>query len=76
MERDQGPRDGSDGVRLFDRLTAAGRELVPVVYRFLQDQPPESVTPVRLAESEFYRATGYACWRFHRPLSKWRRDEP
>ncbi|HVT19403.1 MAG TPA: hypothetical protein VHQ90_24900 [Thermoanaerobaculia bacterium] len=69
-------RKDEDGERLFDRLTAPGRELVPVAYRFLHLLPPDSAAPVRLAESRFHRATGYVCWRFHRPISKCRSDVP
>jgi hypothetical protein len=75
MEQEQNDQP-EGGERLFERLSAAGRELAPVGYRFLAAQPPESADQVRVAESRFYRASGYVCWRFHRPLSKWRADVP
>ena len=55
---------------LFARLSAEGRQLVPVSYRFLHASPLEAATVMRLVESEPYRATGYVCSAFRKPISK------
>lgn len=54
---------------LFARLSPAGRELAPVIYRSLH--PRATVTTVlRLVESRPYRAAGYVCGSFRKPISK------
>jgi hypothetical protein len=55
---------------LFARLSAEGRQLVPVGYRFLHASPIEAATVMRLVASDPYRATGYVCSPFRKPISK------
>ena len=54
---------------LFARLSTAGRELVPVSYRFLQPRETRG-TVLRLVESRPYRAAGYVCASFRKPISR------
>jgi hypothetical protein len=63
------------GGRLFDRLSAAGQRLAPVLYRFIATTAAEAQPPTRLAESRHHRAAGYVCHGFHKPISKCRRGE-
>ena len=56
--------------RLFDRLSAAGQQVVPVHYRFLHRPAGGDESPTRLAESRPYRSKGFFCWGFHKPISK------
>jgi hypothetical protein len=42
----------------------------PVVYQVLRGVEPGGGTPYRYARSAPYRAEGYACHPFHRPLTK------
>jgi hypothetical protein len=59
------PRKG-----LFERLSPEARQLAPVGYRFLQASPTREATLLRLAESAHYRAGGYVCASFRKPISK------
>ena len=61
--------------RLFDRLSPAGRDLVPVTHRFTHTSPTSAATLLRLVESRPYRASGYACSAFHKPISKCLTDD-
>jgi hypothetical protein len=54
---------------LFPRLSPEGRELAPVIYRHLRPQPTRA-TVLRLAESRPYRASGYVCGGFRKPISR------
>jgi hypothetical protein len=63
------------GRRFFDRLSADGQRLVPVLYRFLHRSSAGSQAPTRLAESRHHRAAGYICYPFHKPISKCRLPE-
>lgn len=54
---------------LFARLSPAGKELAPVIYRSLHRQPLRA-TVLRLVESRPYRAAGYICGSFRKPISK------
>jgi len=58
------------GERFFDLLSADGQRLAPVAYRFLHSQPAGEGGPARLATSRHYRARGYVCFAFHKPISK------
>jgi hypothetical protein len=55
---------------LFERLSPEARKLTPVGYRFLHASPTSVATLLRLAESRPYRASGYVCLRFRKPISK------
>ncbi|HZF08026.1 MAG TPA: hypothetical protein VFE33_04465 [Thermoanaerobaculia bacterium] len=55
---------------LFDQLSTAGQDLVPVTHRFTQTSATAEATILRLVESRPYRASGYACSGFHKPISK------
>jgi hypothetical protein len=55
---------------LFERLSDAGRESAPVSYRFLHTSVLAVATILRLVESRPYRATGYVCTSFRKPISK------
>lgn len=55
---------------LFDHLSPEGRRLVPVSYRYLRSSPIGEATITRLVESRPYRAEGYVCWMFRKPISK------
>ena len=63
---------------LFERLSPEARQLAPVGYRFLQASPTREATIMRLVESAHYRAGGYVCVSFRKPISKCCRqdDEP
>jgi hypothetical protein len=58
---------------LLDDLPAAAVDLLPVTYRTIHSLSASSQPVARLAESRFYRAAGYLCVRFHRPISKFLR---
>ena len=60
----------------FDLLSADGKRLAPVGYRFLDSSKGGVEIPTRLAASRSYRARGYACWSFHKPISKCRSSPP
>ncbi len=60
-----GSKDG-----LFERLSPEGRQLVPVTFRSLHTSPTAEATFLRLVESRPYRAQGYACSPFRKPISK------
>jgi hypothetical protein len=62
------PDDRRDG--LFERLSPEGRELVPVTFRSLHTSATAEATFLRLVESRPYRAKGYACSPFRKPISK------
>ena len=55
---------------LFARLSEEGQRLVPVGYRFLHTSLTRSAMIMRLAESRPYRAGGYVCLGFRKPISK------
>ena len=55
---------------LFERLSPEARKLTPVGYRSLHASPNSAATLLRLAESRHYRASGYVCLRFRKPISK------
>jgi hypothetical protein len=42
----------------------------PLVYQVLRGVEPGNNTPHRYTRSEAYRAEGYACHPFHRPITK------
>ncbi len=43
---------------------------MPALYRFARTRATRAATVMRLVESRPYRATGYACERFRKPISK------
>jgi hypothetical protein len=55
---------------LFERLSPEGRRLVPVTFRSLHTSMTAEATFLRLVESRPYRAKGYACSPFRKPISK------
>jgi hypothetical protein len=55
---------------LFGHLSPEGRRLAPVSYRFLRSSPIGAATITRLVESKPYRADGYVCWMFRKPISR------
>jgi len=55
---------------LFARLSPEGRQLAPVIYRFLAPSPLRDATIMRLVEIRPYRAGGYVCASFRKPISK------
>ncbi|HEV7787307.1 MAG TPA: hypothetical protein VGQ28_18335 [Thermoanaerobaculia bacterium] len=55
---------------LFARLSPEARQLAPIGYRFLHPSPTRNATIMRLAESSHYRAGGYVCAGFRKPISK------
>ncbi len=55
---------------LFKKLSDEGQEAVPVNYRLSVGVPAEAGPPRRQAESRFYRAEGYQCRPFHKPVSR------
>jgi len=55
---------------LFERLTPEAQELVPVSHRLMSSPPQKSLVERRMAESRWYRASGFECFAFHRPISK------
>ena len=59
----------SENPRLFERLSRDGKDLVPVSYRFTS-RYDDTGSVLRLAESDAYRAEGYCCWSFHKPISR------
>jgi len=54
---------------LFSRLSPEGQELSPVIYRNLHPRITRA-TVLRMAESRPYRATGYVCGSFRKPISR------
>jgi hypothetical protein len=54
---------------LFARLSPEGRELAPVIYRSLHPRALRSAV-LRLVESRPYRAAGYVCGGFRKPISR------
>jgi len=62
--------DREDRDDLFARLSEAGQESAPVGYRYLHTSPLAAATILRLVESRPYRATGYVCASFRKPISK------
>lgn len=62
---------------LFSRLSPAGQEMAPVDYRFLHPRETRAMV-LRLAESRPYRAAGYVCGSFRKPISRCLKpdDEP
>jgi hypothetical protein len=59
-----------DRSNLFERLSPEARKLTPVGYRSLHTSPNSAATLLRLVESRPYRASGYVCLRFRKPISK------
>ncbi|HEX3554536.1 MAG TPA: hypothetical protein VIA62_15040 [Thermoanaerobaculia bacterium] len=59
-----------DRKTLFERLSPEARQLAPVSYRFLHASPTRVATIMRLVESRPYRAGGYVCASFRKPISK------
>jgi hypothetical protein len=59
----------SDPEDLFARLSLDWQELAPVIYRHLHPRATRS-TVLRLVESRPYRAAGYVCGTFRKPISK------
>jgi hypothetical protein len=59
-----------DSRTLFECLSEEGRRLAPVSYRFSRTSPVSGALFTRLAESRPYRAGGYVCWPFRKPISK------
>jgi hypothetical protein len=59
--------DRKDG--LFARLSPEGREVAPVGYRHLTPRETRAAF-LRMAESAPYRAAGYVCGSFRKPISK------
>jgi len=70
MDDERDRRDGRDEDGLFGRLSAEGRQLAPVSYRHSQVSTLRIATHLRLVESRPYRATGYVCSPFRKPISK------
>jgi hypothetical protein len=60
---------GDERKDLFARLSPAGREVAPVSYRFLHSRETRA-TVLRLVESRPYRAAGYVCGSFRKPISR------
>lgn len=56
--------------KLFETLTEASRDWVPVVYRSIEAIPVTELPELRLAQSRPYRAKGYLCGTFYKPISK------
>jgi hypothetical protein len=61
--------------RFLDGLPPESEDLLPVLYRTVTTAPNSTLRVVRLAESRSYRAAGYECFPFHRPISKLLRRE-
>ncbi|HEX2224993.1 MAG TPA: hypothetical protein VHN15_12385 [Thermoanaerobaculia bacterium] len=55
---------------LFESLAEVSRDQVPVVYRSMAATPLSGLPELRVAESRPYRAKGYLCGAFYRPVSK------
>jgi hypothetical protein len=58
------------GESLFEHLSLEGRDLAPVIYRFIFSRPVGFGEPVRLSKSRVYRATVFACINYHKPISR------
>lgn len=56
--------------RLLDRLSPAARQAVPVSYHLAESAEAGEASAVRTAESRFYRASGFDCHPFHKPISR------
>jgi hypothetical protein len=54
---------------LFARLSSEGKAVAPVGYRHLTPRPNRAAI-LRMAESLPYRAAGYVCGSFRKPISK------
>lgn len=54
---------------LFARLSPEGQRLAPVIYRSLHPRPTRTEI-LRLVESRPYRAAGYVCGSFRKPISR------
>jgi hypothetical protein len=65
MDEPDEPRDG-----LFARLSAEGREAAPIGYRFVHTSRFAAALHLRAVESRPYRASGYLCSSFRKPISK------
>jgi hypothetical protein len=79
IEADPGPQPAEPDREppLFDLLTPEGQELVPVYYRLFERREPGSAVNHRIASSAWYQAPSFACFSFHKPISRCRRhDEP
>jgi hypothetical protein len=61
---------------LFEILAEDSKERVPVAYRTIEPIPASSVPEMRLVESRSYRAKGYFCDVFYKPISKCVTPEP
>ena len=67
--------DGERKSDLFERLSPEGKEVAPVGYRHLTPRATRAAL-LRMAESLPYRATGYVCGNFRKPISKcWGPDD-
>jgi hypothetical protein len=55
---------------LLERLSEEGRRLAPVVYRLAHTAETRAASVMRLVESRPYRASGYVCFPFRKPISK------
>jgi hypothetical protein len=55
---------------LFESLTEAGQELVPVNLRLLPPGEPIAGVPARTAVSDFHHSRGYLCHDYHKPISR------
>jgi hypothetical protein len=56
--------------KFFESLSEAGKDLSPVNYRFIVSRPANAGEPLRLAQSRYYRADLFACFTYHKPISK------
>jgi hypothetical protein len=61
--------DGRRDDELFERLSPEGKEVAPVGYRHMTRRPTRAAV-LRMAESLPYRAAGYVCGSFRKPISK------
>lgn len=52
------------------RLSQSGKELSPATFCRIFTRPAAGGVLARLAESKFYRADCFACWSYHKPISK------
>lgn len=56
--------------RFLDRLSPEARAAVPVSYHLAESAEPGDASAARIAESRFYRAAGFDCHPFHKPISR------
>ncbi|MBW8878003.1 MAG: hypothetical protein JF614_23825 [Acidobacteria bacterium] len=61
---------------LFEILTEDAKDRVPVAYRAVEPIPIAGAPELRLVESRSYRARGYFCKAFYKPVSKCVAPEP